>query len=259
MWVSLKMTALNFVVVFSLLAFAIGGRMYKKNGHIYKATWNQEVLKQIPDASPICCAGLCNMEKEFCNSFHYNKTSKLCSLANLTKLEDVLFAEDGIDVFIDLEFLKHLVSECPANKPYSFDNRSKCCEDNLEENYTTKFPGLLTQKSKSCSGKSVVCKSGICKRSKIVESVSPFQVLDIDLQLGNITVVGVTSKSTAAECGIECDNNEDCQGWTYNAQNWACYIKQFNGVETYFSPFDTPGVAISGYKPSFTGLTLDDF
>ena len=61
------------------------------------------------------------------------------------------------------------------------------------------------------SGKSVVCKSGICKRSKIVESVSPFQVLDTDLKLGNITVVGVTSKSTAAECGIECDNNEDCQ------------------------------------------------
>ena len=73
------------------------------------------------------------------------------------------------------------------------------------------FIVLFSYKYFCFSGKSVVCKSGICKRSKIVESVSPFQVLDIDLQLGNITVVGVTSKSTAAECGIECDNNEDCQ------------------------------------------------
>lgn len=73
------------------------------------------------------------------------------------------------------------------------------------------FIVLFSYKYFCFSGKSVLCKSGICKRSKIVESVSPFQVLDTDLQLGNITVVGVTSKSTAAECGIECDNNENCQ------------------------------------------------
>ncbi|XP_023348215.1 uncharacterized protein LOC111716937 [Eurytemora carolleeae] len=205
------MTALVRFMPFLLLAVAVEGRMYRKNGHIYKTTWNQAVLNQITEDGPICCAGLCNMKKEHCNSFHYNTTSNICSLANLTKLEDVIIAENGIDVFMDLEFLKHLVSECPADKPYPFDNRSKCCEENLEENYSSKFPGVLTQKSKSCSGTSVACISGICRRSKTVETVNPFHVLDFDLIGDNVIEVSRTSKSSADECRIECDKAGNCE------------------------------------------------
>ncbi|XP_023332766.1 kelch-like protein 12 isoform X2 [Eurytemora carolleeae] len=94
------MYGLRMIVICSLLTNTVHGRIYRKSGDISKATWDQAVFKQRIDHSIITCAGHCAVTPTNCNSFLYNTTSTLCTLANLTILEEVL-EENSRVMFID--------------------------------------------------------------------------------------------------------------------------------------------------------------
>ncbi|XP_023346539.1 uncharacterized protein LOC111715446 isoform X2 [Eurytemora carolleeae] len=142
--------------------------------------------------------------------------------------------------------------ECPKDKTFPFNNWSSCCKENLESNFWTKKPGLLTQKSKTCSGGSVDCKPEMCKRSKTLESVNPFQVKNVVILQSDLSSAPTSSGD---ECKELCHSTEACQGWVFNPDLARCYMKNFAAGK---KSFTRKNGFISGLKPSFLGLSADD-
>ncbi|XP_023346538.1 uncharacterized protein LOC111715446 isoform X1 [Eurytemora carolleeae] len=222
---------------------------------VEEAYWlNLPGLKTIKALSEMECSFLANKDVFAVNAIRFSANS--CELGWLKD------EPPDQDVSGNLEQKKVKVKkrvgitiskvECPKDKTFPFNNWSSCCKENLESNFWTKKPGLLTQKSKTCSGGSVDCKPEMCKRSKTLESVNPFQVKNVVILQSDLSSAPTSSGD---ECKELCHSTEACQGWVFNPDLARCYMKNFAAGK---KSFTRKNGFISGLKPSFLGLSADD-
>ncbi|XP_023348398.1 kelch-like protein 20 [Eurytemora carolleeae] len=113
------MGVLALLLISSLIVYAINGRLYTRSGKISKSTWGFSNKKQSIEAGVIPCALVCNLQNDSCNAFHFEETSNICSVTNLTLLEDI--SEDkAMFIYLEKEASKSL--ELVTPKTIEHDN-----------------------------------------------------------------------------------------------------------------------------------------
>ena len=75
------------------------GIKYEQNWKVSTSTWEKSIVAESKEYNSMVCSLQCHNSNELCNSFHFDKESNTCVLANIKFMEDIQ-EEESMLVFL---------------------------------------------------------------------------------------------------------------------------------------------------------------
>ena len=123
--------------------------------------WDSLDKKRSTEAGLAECGVRCAREQEddnSCNTFQYNKDSKVCARGTITPpMVDDSQSNSGIRTFVKLKDNGLPFEDCPESHPYAVSSGSSCCNTYLQPTKNISLPTdvqdiFLDYESPKCSG-----------------------------------------------------------------------------------------------------------
>ena len=101
------------------------GIKYEQNWKVSTSTWEKSIVAESKEYNSMVCSLKCHNSNKLCNSFHFDKESNTCVLANIKFMEDIQEEESMLvyiksDACLDKSQTAFLVGDGTYNKAQSY-------------------------------------------------------------------------------------------------------------------------------------------